>query len=105
MSPEKIATIRRMWLEGATYREISDAVAYSARTIEAVRLRLNLPARNVGHFVRARQNAIPRYERSCLCCGSKFRSENKATNRVCDGCKSTRRWRSVQDYCIAMGGD
>lgn len=46
--------------------------------------------------------AARRVRLKCLCCGKKFLSENRKTNRICDGCKDSSAWASGGDYTIAV---
>ncbi len=45
--------------------------------------------------------AVRRVRLKCLCCGKPFLSENRKTNRICEGCKETGTWASGGDFTIA----
>ncbi len=47
-------------------------------------------------------SAARRVKLKCLCCGKPFLSENKKTNRICEGCKETGAWASGGDCTIAV---
>lgn len=46
--------------------------------------------------------ASRRVRLKCLCCGKSFLSENRKTNRICEGCKETGAWASGGDCTIAV---
>lgn len=41
-----------------------------------------------------------RVKLKCLCCGKPFLSENRKTNRICEGCKSSSAWATGGDFTI-----
>ena len=43
-----------------------------------------------------------RFKLNCLCCGKPFLSENKKTNRICEGCKASSPWASGGDYTLEV---
>lgn len=43
-----------------------------------------------------------RVKLKCLGCGKPFLSENRKTNRICEGCKETGAWASGADCTIAV---
>ncbi|MEE8517117.1 MAG: hypothetical protein V3T02_10810 [Alphaproteobacteria bacterium] len=50
---------------------------------------------------RRANGAALRVKLKCLCCGKPFLSENRKTNRICEGCKETGAWASGGDFTLA----